>query len=315
MYLKKFNSKEEYEAAWKSGLLPQDNVSFIDDNITIEGNNFAGDVKFWGPPPVLVGDVAYWDGSQVKTTPLSKYNTSLGTAVGVVVVPEGFAPDGKVRICSLYGVDASGNAVSSNKGLVWGPLYTDTSLTNYTRVPTTDNNGSTSTGSYNNGRFPSDSFTGATSYVDSKAKYGGTSDLIPSPYLGEGPNPEYYKEISGYYNALSDFNGLSNTQTLVDLGSDFTAANACWKYKDGSSNIQWYLPGLGELGYIMPRFNEINSVINSLGGFAVGSLSLWSSSEYSGSYAYSLSTSTGWTEYRGSRAYSQLYVRPFALLG
>lgn len=319
MYLKKFNSKEEYESAWRSGLLPKDNVSFIDDNVILDGNDYAGDVKFYvspPPPPVLVGDVAYWDGSQVKTTPLSKYNTSLGTAVGVVVVPEGFAPDGKVRICSLYGVDASGNAVSSNKSMVWGPLYIDTSLTNYTRVPTTDNNGSTSTGSYDCGQLPSDGFTGATSYVDSKAKYRGTSDLIPSPYLGEGPNPEYYKEISGYYNALSDFNGLSNTQTLVDLGSDYTAANACWKYKDGSSNIQWYLPGLGELGYIMPRFNEINSVINSLGGFAVdSSLDLWSSSEYSGSYAYSLITGSGYVSNHSSRAYSRNYVRPFALLG
>lgn len=293
MYLKKFNSREEYETAWKSGLLPQDGVSFIDDNITIEGNSFAGEVKFWVPPPVLVGDVAYWDGQKVKTTPLSNYNTSLGTAVGVVVVPEGFAPDGKVRICSLYGVDASGNAVSSSNFMVWGVKGEDTSLANCTKVPTTDNNGSTTTGSNSYGYLPSDNFTGTTSYVDPKSKYAKTSSLIPSPYLGEEPNPEYYKAIDGN-NVLSDFNGLSNTQTLVGLGSDYQAANAAWKYKDGSSNLQWYLPGMGELGYIMPRFNEINNVINSLGGFAVASINdFWSSSEYDSYRAYLLNASNG----------------------
>ena len=266
------------------------------------------------PPPAKVGDVAYWDGSQVKTTPLSNYNTTLGTAVGVVVVPEGFAPDGKVRICSLYGVDASGNTVSKYSGetVGWGQKDTDTSLTNYTMIPTTDNNGSTSTGSYTEGYLPSDNFTGTTSYVDLKAKYSKTSNLIPSPYLGEEPNPEYYKAIDGN-NALSDFNGLSNTQTLVGLGSNYEAANACWKYKDGSSNLQWYLPGMGELGYIMPRFNEINNVINSLGGLAVASnYYLWSSSEFGTRYAYYLSTFAGYVGY-DSKDYDR-YVRPFACL-
>ena len=65
------------------------------------------------PLPALAGDVAYWDGSKVKTTPLSNWSTSLGTPIGVVVVPEGFAPDGKVRIVSLMGVDRNGNQSSS----------------------------------------------------------------------------------------------------------------------------------------------------------------------------------------------------------
>jgi hypothetical protein len=39
----------------------------------------------------------------------------LGTPIGVVVIPEGFAPDGRVRIVSLMGVDRNGNQLSSNK--------------------------------------------------------------------------------------------------------------------------------------------------------------------------------------------------------
>ena len=248
----------------------------------------------------------------LKTTPYAKWNTSLGTPVGVVVVPEGFAPDGKIRIVSLNNADASGNTSTSTVKMNWGPTRTDTSLTNFKKVPTTDNAGSTSTGSNGNGYLPSDRFNGSVSFVDPKAKYNETRNLIPSPYLGDVPNPEYNKEISGYNNALSDFNGLSNTETLVGLGANYVAANAAYKYNDGVSNLQWYLPAMGELGYLMPRFNEINKTITDLGGVAVASPYFWSSSEYVSDYAYYLSTDFGTV---GSDSkYFDDYVRPFSIL-
>ena len=152
------------------------------------------------------------------------------------------------------------------------------------------------------------------SYVDSKAKYNQTRNLIPSPYLGDDKtlNPEYCEAISGYNNALSDFNGLSNTETLVGLGADYVAANAAYKYNDGVSNLQWYLPAMGELGYLMPRFKEINSVITALGGVAVASYGFWSSSEYSSYGVYNLYTGNGSVNYYGKDYYN--YVRPFSIL-
>lgn len=259
----------------------------------------------------IAGDVAYWDGSKVKTTPLSSWDTSLGTPVGIVVVPKGFAPDGKVRIVGLKPVDSNGNQSSSHVKMSWGGYVTDASLTNFTKVPTTDNNGSTSTGSSTFGYLPSDNFTGATSFVDPKAKYSETSYLIPSPYLDDAPNPEYYKTISGN-NVLSDFNGLSNTQTLVGLGTGYTPADACWEYNDGASNLQWYLPAMGELGYLMPRFNEINNTIITIGGVAVASYVFWSSSEYSSTNAYYLNTTNGNVHTANKASY--FYVRPFTIL-
>jgi hypothetical protein len=260
----------------------------------------------------LVGDVAYWDGFSVKTTPLSKWDGTMGTPIGVVVVPEGFAPDGRPRIVSLKYVDKSGNTSSTT--MKWSTVSVDTELTNYTKVPTTDNAGSTSTGSSYDGYLPSDKFTKAISFVDPKAKYyNSTYPMIPSPYLGDVPNPEYYKEISGYNNALSDFNGLSNTETLVGLGSDYVAANVAYKYNDGASNLQWYLPAMGELGYLMPRFNEINNVITALGGVAVSKYyGLWSSSEGNSSSAYHLAAPHGGV-YIYSKSDSH-YVRPFSIL-
>ena len=305
-YLKIFENESNYTSYKNS-------EDYITPNVSMIKATGGFRCKPYIPPPVLVGDVAYWNGSSVKTTPYSKWNPSLGTPIGVVVVPEGFAPDGKPRIVSLLYVYANGNTRTSYQSMLWGPYGTDTSLTNFTQVPTTDNNGSTSTGSNSYGYLPSDKFTGATSFVDPKVKYSQTSDLIPSPYLGDVLNPEYNKEISGYNNALSDFNGLSNTETLVGLGSDYEAANACWKYKDGASNLQWYLPAMGELGYLMPRFNEINSVITALGGVAVnGSYNFWSSSEYSSSDAYFLYTDIGGVGSFSKGDYS--HVRPFSIL-
>lgn len=215
----------------------------------------------WPPPPISLCDIAYWDGSKVKTVSQDQWNSDLGTPVGVVVIPEGFAPDGKARIIGLKA------AVGGKK---WGIYGTETDLTTYTKVPTTDNAGSTSTGSNSSGRLPSDKFTGATSFVDSTAKYNTSSNLIPSPYLGDNKtfNPEYSKEISGN-NVLSDFNGLANTEYLQGLGSDYQAAKYCWSYSDGKSNLQWYLPAAGELGFLMPRFNAINAAINAVGGSSV----------------------------------------------
>ena len=287
---------------------------YVTPNLCVIRSTGGTKCKPYIPPPMpaAAGDVAYWDGSKVKTTPLSSWNTSLGTPVGVVVVPEGFTPDGRARIISLKYVDASGNTSTSYKSMKWSNVSVDTSLTNFTKVPTTDNNGSTSTGSNNAGYLPSDNFTGATSFVDPKAKYKQTDKLIPSPYLGDVPNPEYNKAISRYNNALSDFNGLSNTETLVGLGADYEAANAAYKYNDGASNLQWYLPAMGELGYLIPRFNEINSVITALGGVAVASRTFWSSSEFSSNYAYSLSTNNGGVNNNDKNTNN--YVRPFAIL-
>ena len=319
-YIKLFQETSEYDTF-------RDSVDFILPNVSyaVNAKSVFFTPKIITPPtpsepdvPITasVGDIAYWNNGSIKTTPLSSWSTSLGTPVGVVVVPSGFAPDGKVRLIGLKPVDKNGNQSDSHQSLYWETSgnYVDTSLTNYNRVPTTDNAGSTSTGSDSYGYLPSDKFTGAQSYVDPEAKYyANSSNLIPSPYLGDAPNPEYYNTISGYNNALSDFNGFSNTQTLVGLGSDYQAANACWKYSDGASNLQWYLPTMGELGYLMPRFNLINASLTAVSGVAVdGGSMFWSSSESSSYFAYYLNTNLGNVYSNGKSGSS--FVRPFATI-
>jgi hypothetical protein len=271
-------------------------------------------------PPIYLCDIAYWNGSKVKTVSQDKWNTSLGTPVGVVVIPSGFTPDGRARMISLKYATSAGTSSDSGVGMAWGPISTDTPLTNYTKMPITDNAGSTSTGSDAWGCLPSDEFTGATSFVDSTAKYYGSFNPIPSPYLGDNKtfNPEYSKEIlSGdtNVNALSDFNGLSNTEVLVGLGTDYTAANAAHNYNGGvdGTDIQWYLPAAGELGFLMPRFKTINAAITAVGGVAIaeGLHHFWSSTEESYARAQYVDTYGTVCSIGKNETY---YARPFALL-
>ena len=265
--------------------------------------------------PQVAGDVAYYINGQIKTISANNWNTSLGTPIGVVVIPSNFLPDGMARIVSLKAVDSSGNATTSHTYMYWEQSgnYVNTTLTNYTKVPITNNTGSVSSSSNSYGHLPSDNFTGDTSFVDGSAKYYTTGTTkIPSPYNGNGFNTDYSKDISGYNNALSDFNGLSNTQVLVGLGSDYVAANAAWNYNDGVSNIQWYLPSAGESGFLVARFNTINSTISMLSGVAVPSNPFWSSTEYSSNSAYNVNTNNGRVDYYSKDSY--YFVRPFAMI-
>ena len=311
-YLKLFQTNAEYDA-YAEGEMILPNVSYVTESSQVH-------FKPYVPPPISLCDIAYWDGSKVKTVSQDKWDTSLGTPVGVVVIPEGFAPDGKARIIGLKFVTSAGTSSDSANHMPWGGYSTDTSLTNYTTVPTTDNAGSTSSGSAGYAYLPSDKFSGTVSYVDPGTQYSGTSrTMIPSPYItrdGKNEfNPEYSKAISGN-NCLSDFNGASNTAVLVGLGTDYTAANAAHNYNGGvtGTDIQWYLPAAGELGFIMPRFNAINAAITAVGGVAVaGGNYFWSSSECSSSYAYSVGTFNGNVNGDGNKNITS-YVRPFAVL-
>ena len=309
-YLRLFSNNTDYQSFISGGggdfVLP--NVSYV------EGTNKV----FYHPvlPPTYAGDIVYKSNGKLNTINYEEWNSSLGTPVGVVVVPSGFAPDGKARMLSLQWASSSSTSSTSASGMTWGVYGTDTTLTNHTMVPTTDNAGSTTTGSNSYGYLPSDKFTGPTSYVDSTAKYNGATvyNMIPSPYLGDKPNPAYYAKISGYNNALSDFDGKGNTDVLVALGADYVAANAARNYKAaGAEEIEWYLPAAGELGYMLPRFNKIQAALTKVNSPQLDSSNgYWSSSEYSSNCAYYVFTNNG-----NVHDYNKDYtfcVRPFALL-
>lgn len=139
--------------------------------------------------------------------------------------------------------------------------------------------------------------------------------MIPSPYLGDKPNPAYYSEISGYNNALADFDGKDNTDVLVALGADYVAANAARNYKAaGAEEIEWYLPAMGELGYLMVRFNKIQAALTKVNAPQLDGVQFYGSSSEGASLrnAFQMLTNEG-TAQDTTKA-NFVLVRPFAQL-
>lgn len=304
-HLRLFKTEAEL-STYKSGsefILP--NVNYVIESDSVEFNPYVELIQ------QKAGDIVYYTNGNLKTTPYTNYNTSMGPAVGVIVIPKGFAPDGKSRMVALSG----------QTNTIWSNINTDTTMTHYTALPTTDNTGTTTTGSATDGYLPSDKFAGTVSYVDPITHYSGTNrTMIPSPYLtvdGKNePNPAYYAEISGYNNVLSDFNGLENTQTLIELDSaNYKAASHCWNYKDSAnSTTQWYLPACGELGYMIPRFSDINAGLAAVGADQLFSFEFyWSSSEFSSRHTYCVAATYGDVNCLLKNA-DNPYVRPWAVV-
>jgi hypothetical protein len=133
-----------------------------------------------------------------------------------------------------------------------------------------------------------------------------------SPYASDGSqNPSYL--TAGQ--ALADMDGKANTEVLVNLSAikdtyssgafandaaNYPAAFACHLFSTiGTEQNQWYLPALGELGYLYTRVKKINESLTALGDSAVQfgdltndsnslGLACWSSSECDAEAAWSL---------------------------
>ena len=128
----------------------------------------------------------------------------------------------------------------------------------------------------------------------------------PSPYAADGtPNPLYRAtSYSGgsINNALSYFDGKHQTDVILaargakDYGSwkptydapeDFPAVSCCNMYHTvGTNQGDWYFPSQAELGYVVPRLNDINNAMTKVNGMqALPSYWTWSSIEYGSSDA------------------------------
>ena len=339
-YLKLFQNHSEYEAFVSGGTMVRPNVSHCVSENEVHYNPIPS-------PKDIVGSVAYYDGSTVKFALKDDYTSTMGTPIGVVVIPKSHMDDGKCRVMSLanmsYKTPETGTLVGTSNSdaqiaganLMWGVYNNDIAeLTNYDKVVTVD--GAT-TADY--GYLPSDwwvgksevvipddntyTFTPINNQVDTETAWYGSdtdenwetltdSNMCPSPYLADGSkNPLYFTEGQ----ALCDMDGKSNTNILVNLSAiktqtsgefsnvqaNYPAAMACHMYHtSGTQQGDWYLPAMGELGYLYVRAKKINETLASLGSSAavgygvptdwnvLGSW-LWSSSEFSGDRSRSLS--------------------------
>lgn len=241
------------------------------------------------PPPVEAGDIVYHNGNELKFCRQTNWDSNIGTPVAIVVVPEGHTSDGTVRAMCITDIYYNGYA-----DMNWGPQV-DTILPNLDKVPTWSNEigGDKGNNSYGYLSSNKEGLTGKFDALDNNLKYyNDAGPFIPNPYLPDGsPNPDYRNTVEATTaNCLSDFDGLGNTAVLVSLGTAYTAANVCYNYSTpGIPVSQWYLPTMGELGYIMPRYNQIQSALTIINGAQLNGLSYyWSSNEYNSVRKYCL---------------------------
>lgn len=336
-HLKFFETDGQYETFKSSEDFVLPNVSYVSEFNSIYYNPYV---------EANLCDIAYWDGSKVKTISHDKWNSNLGTPVGVVVIPSGFAPDGKARIVALEDArkyNENGEPITRYVCFLRNdPIENEfkdiVGLTNYTSRPITDNVGYTAdsintTASSKRSCLPSDddSFEGSTSFVDPSVKYstyyGENLDMIPSPYVTKDgkyePNDEYYKVIDGN-NVMSDFKGIHNTEILLNEPQTDTefyeAAYVAHHYVGGVTapyvptecGVKWYLPAAGEFGYAIVRRKNINEIISKINGEVIPINAYWTSNENSISHAYCMFTTHGLTEETYKDA--EMFVRPFAII-
>lgn len=292
--------------------------------------------KYIDPSKAVAGDYCLYDKQadkliivqndklNVDDFPLTDY-----TPVGVVVIPgsHDVYGTGECGVMSLkemnYTTPDTGS--TSYQDIIWGDSNTDiSSLTNYNVVCYVGYHGMVNEsvqGTSSTAYLPSDNFSKVQNPYDTDTYYyyNGFEYYIPSPYNDDDTrNSAYYQTSSpsSTLNAMSDFDGKNNTNIITDLATAedwktassitnsasngyYPAACCCWRYyTDGTLQGQWYLPACGELGYIMPKFNQIQASINALisaYGDSVGAqldtingYGYWSSSEHNGQKARAL---------------------------
>lgn len=299
-------------------------------------------------PPVttdnyVAGDIAFYDSTDDKivlvhnedintdTYPASRY-----TPIGVVVIPNSHDVygDGSCGIMSLMAMHCDSPVTGSTikQDMCWGIENVDlASLPNLYACVTGNTKTGIPEGQQNSAYLPSDIFSDIQCAHDTNAFYYDSQIIYGiSPYLTDGSrNPGYYQTTSpsSTSNCLADFNGRDNTDKIITkrgtkdysswkpsffTGTDYPAVSCCDIFHtNGTQQSDWYLPAMGELGYLISRFKVINQNIKKIldkYGYSFGATigyigTYWSSTEYSTASARYLTFSTGATGY-GTKSYS-----------
>lgn len=318
--------------------------------LPLSGGTLTGSITFESEPAGNVGDAVLYDkqADRLIVVPTTddigtKYPSDNYEPIGVVVIPASHDVygTGECGVMSLkymfHHSPDTGSTVHQN--IRWGHRNTYLSLPNLDQVPIGNTSNGIPTSQDDSGFLPSDNFSGTVCAHDSNAYYNQSRNLIPSPYLSDGSrNPGYYQTTSplSTSNCLADFDGIGNSQFLWDAAtaqSDWRTASSitnsygtgyspaaccCWRYHtSGTSQGDWYLPAMGELGYMMTRLKAINEAISKLVDAYGGSYGVpvkaddeyWSSSEFSDYNAMYVNTGNGYVKYQLKSG--NQYVRAF----
>ena len=190
------------------------------------------------------------------------------TPVAVVVVPPTHTEDNKVVGMSLKAMSASTPTLGSvtTSGIEWGTTTAEAGGHDYVVcINLEDNNNPSATIANSVKSFlPSDKFyceeNAFDNIVDLYTKWNeDAGTYTPSPYLLNGSQ-------SGRYVTTDLNNAFSDMGRTYLTSQDETAANICAQF-----NVpvymgvgQWYLPPIGELGYLIVRAERISYALQQI---------------------------------------------------
>lgn len=269
-----------FDLVWRR--TPED----ITDFIIPRGNEAAGDVILWDREKqrkIVVG-----------ADKIKKFKSTC-TPIGIVAIPSSHDVygTGECGVMALrFGSASNPDEGSASVGTMnFGFFGTKISSKDYNGVnvytdkATQDSVTTISTSSNICGvAVEGETVSSVKALEDEKCSYSqkwitSSGYFCPTPYLNDGNrNSNYYLLSSGTSkNALADFDGKGNNENILSkvttsnwktLSSLTSVTNgkpacACWRYStEGTEQGEWYLPSLGELGYIDARVETIAKTLD-----------------------------------------------------
>jgi hypothetical protein len=303
----------------------QEEVNFVESHGL--GANYLSYIKETGATsykynePIKVGDFLHKTG-HIDTK-------ASDDVIGVCAVPELMLPDGKARFVSIKSMSKTTweTGSTTNETMMWDSDSGE-HFTKRTKVPIDGTSSGSISSNSSLGKLAMDrtdsdavsNLTIANTQDPGTKYYKDTTLRIPSPYALDGSMNKNYLYTDGNDDdwALLNYRGDINTNYLVfsdDPGDEISSAfYACSRFKPGYRDNEWYLPAIGELGFLAPRVEFINSKITEAidagsQGVVLPFGYLWSSSEYDSVNAWTLTLRNGGVSRYGK--VGSIYVRAF----
>lgn len=246
------------------------------------------------------GDIVFYDKKSETTLVVkgkfnaSQYPLDQFNPLGVVVVPGNHEVYGygTCSIISLMDMSCTtpDTGTLNNDSMCFSPSGDIGEIKNYNVVVVYDGAGGLKTNGFG--------------YLSKNGNYASTTLQIPDPYNNDmSRNPDYYNTKISVYNCMSDFKGRVNSNGVLsargkkdyttwkptyNTGKDYPAVSTCDMYTtEGVPQGQWYLPGAGEWGYVMSKWDIIRNAFTLLNNVYGGifkqledNASYWTSSEH-----------------------------------
>lgn len=217
-----------------------------------------------------------------------KYGKDGYTVVGIVVKP--YNPDTNEVICmstKYMSLVKPEQGSTDPVDMKWGDNTTDTSLTNYGSSSFYLPSDYLNNGVKNNIDKGTYWFTGIATDKQHVSPYISSSvianvNLAANDPCNDTDGRSNSLVIAGITTATHTSGGTINNSSAV---GNYPVNDACRYYNMGGRS--WYLPAMGELQFIVPRFKEINASFSKFSK-SLTNKALWSSTEFSQSGAWRL---------------------------